>query len=437
MIARFLLPLLAFAIPNPFGQVGLYGPVTVHLKAGDLAPDIIFTNLLSAPVSSSWSQSNLSGKLTVIVFYPDTSHNLQPVTLWNALVEKFADKPVQFVWITGEKDTTLLPWLNQHPIKGWVFHDQPGQTGKAYGLEMPVAVFVGPDRKIIGFRSFPLPDEQILNAALEDRITTTPQSSATIKAFMASNLMLLDAEPRRMSRLDDHKPNFPPSYEVHISPSQGEDRGNYGSDSYCSLRGTSLKEAIQKVYGDINPIRIHLPESLDNDKHYDLSLVLPTPESREKMNQRFQQGIQNYFHLTATRENRQQGVYVVTAGPNHKPPALNLQTNDAMGFSSVSGVEFQTTAGSGGEELAAPKPQPFSALSGVSLDGTVDDLCHTLETVLDRPVLNETNLTGQFEFHVKSTEGAKNDFLQHLRDQTGLIITPTQRVVETLVFEPR
>jgi uncharacterized protein (TIGR03435 family) len=436
MIARFLLPLLAFAIPTAFGQIGLYGPVTTHLKAGDHAPDITFTRLLSAPVSSSWSQSNLSGKFTVIVFYPDTSHNMQPIAKWNEIVEKFAGKPIQFIFITGEREATLLPWLNQHPIKGWVFHDPTGKTGNAYGLEDPVTVYISPDQKILGFRSFPLPEERILDAVLEGRITTTPQTKDTLKAFMASNMVLLEAEPRRMPRPDDHKPNFPPSYEVHISPSQGEDRGNYGGNSYWSLRGTPLKEAIQKVYGNINPIRIHLPATLDTSKRYDFSLVLPAPESHEKMSERIQQGIQNYFHLTATHENRQTPVYVVTTVPNHHPPPLTLHADSGFGSLGSSHIMFQSTDAP--VEIGEwPKPIGIDALRGIYIDGTVDEFCHQLEFQLDRPVINETNLQGQFKFHVEDTRSEKNDFFQRLRDQTGLIITPSQRVVEALIFEPR
>jgi hypothetical protein len=77
MIARFLLPLFALAVPGAFGQIGLYGPVTSHVKAGDRAPDIAFTKVLGAPVAGSWSQTNLSGQLTVLAFYPD------PRTTWS------------------------------------------------------------------------------------------------------------------------------------------------------------------------------------------------------------------------------------------------------------------------------------------------------------------------------------------------------------------
>jgi uncharacterized protein (TIGR03435 family) len=68
--------------------------------------------------------------------------------------------------------------------------------------------------------------------------------------------------------------------------------------------------------------------------------------------------------------------------------------------------------------------------------GTVDELCHRLESALDRPVVNDSGLTGRFEFNVQVPEGGPNDFLKRLREQTGLQIAPAQRAVETLVFRP-
>jgi len=48
---------------------------------------------------------------------------------------------------------------------------------------------------------------------------------------------------------------------------------------------------------------------------------------------------------------------------------------------------------------------------------------------------NEANLQGQFTFSVKSREGAGSDFLERLRDQTGLVIAQAQRTAEILAFE--
>jgi hypothetical protein len=50
-------------------------------------------------------------------------------------------------------------------------------------------------------------------------------------------------------------------------------------------------------------------------------------------------------------------------------------------------------------------------------------------------VVNETRLEGRFAFKVEAGNTARNDFLERLRDQLGLVVTPAQRNVEILVFE--
>jgi uncharacterized protein (TIGR03435 family) len=437
VIARFLLALFALATPCAFGQFEMYGPVTVHLKAGDLAPAIRFDKVLSAPGSAQWNPANLTGQLTILIFYLNTSRNLQTITMWNSLVDEFADKPVQFLFISGEKDTTLLPWLSQHPIKGWVFHDSDGDTGKAYGLESPATIFIGSDGRIIGFgdMGFP-PTASQVNAALEGRITTTQPTSATLKAFIESGQAFLNAEPYRMPGPDENKPKFPPSYTVHISRSQGESRGNFGGDDFWALQGYTLKDAIYALY-HVNPVLVHLPASLDDGKRYDFALVLPEREDQEKMKDRFKRGLQDYFHLTARRESRLVDVYVVTTVPDHKPPAVKPRADERMGgFDRSSSVLFETVGGLD-EVSEGMKPRSIGAIRGVSIDGTADEFCHMLEAELDRPVVNETNLQGEFEFRVEDTKGARNDFLEHLREQLGLVVTPAQRNVETLMFDPR
>lgn len=433
-IARFLL-LLASVVPVSLGQMGFYGPVTAHVKAGDLAPDIKFTKMLNAPVTGSWSQSNLSGQMTVLTFMPDTSHNLQIVELWNAEIKKFDGKPVQFVWITGEEEDTLLPWLDQHPIKGWVFLDPKGQTGNAYGMELPANVIVGTDRKIVGFYDGITETEDLLKAAEEGRITTTRPDRTNLKAFMEGHKMLMNAEPRRMPRPEDNRPAFPPSYTVHISPSQEEGHNNSSGDDLLALKGYTLKEAIKEL-DDVNPVRVHLPASLDNNKHYDFVLVLPEQESREKMKDRMRQGLLDYFHVTERRENRLVDVYVVSAVPNRKPPAA-VSTDDGMGGADVAGMELGGMGGGPEEMSEGMKPQSINSVRSISIDGTVDEFCHWLESSLDRPIVNETTLEGKFKFDVKSREGNENDFLKRLRSQTGIVVSPAQRNVETFVFEPR
>ncbi len=422
-------------------QIAIYGPVSVHIKAGDPVPDLSYTKILSASGGvSTWSSVDFTGKFTVLAFFPDTSHNLQSVSRWNAIVDQFAQKPVQFGWITGEKEATLLPWLKQHPIKGWVFYDPDGASGRAFGMERPAGVIVGPDRNVIGFQNI-FADAETITAALEGRVTTTPAKPdpASIRAFVNSGKVLIDAEPPRFHSLNEYRPNFPPSYTVHISPAASAEGGNFSSDDFRSLRGYSLKRLVTEVYG-VTPPRVVFPPALDTTKLYDVALVLPEREDRQQMDSRIQQGIEDYFHVSATREDRLIDVYVVTS-LNGKPPAA--KDDRRMGSFGRSSSSFSMMDSSSQDSDPAaefgrePSPFTLAQMRSISTDGTADWFCNNLESFLDRPVVNETHLQGQYKFDVKADDGPANDFLDRLRDQLHLAITPDQRRVDVLVFDPR
>jgi hypothetical protein len=150
--------------------------------------------------------------VTVAAIFPDTTDNLQAVTRWNTLVKQFSNKPLQFVWITGEKESSLLPWLAEHPVEGWLLLDAEGDSGRAYGLERPETVIIGADRNILGFDEGLERIVELLNAALEGRIRAEPvkRDRAALDASLKSGMEPLMAEPRRLARIPGLKPKFPP-----------------------------------------------------------------------------------------------------------------------------------------------------------------------------------------------------------------------------------
>lgn len=405
----------------------MYEPVTNLTKAGDIAPDVIFTKVLNVPGSSKWSPENLTGRLTVVATFSDTSNNLYPVTWWNTLIDEFAGEPVQFIWMTGEEESTLLPWLSRHPVKGWVFYDPSDETRKAYGMEFPEYVIIGTDRRIMGFAN--TLTATMLKAFLEGRITRW--ASRQGKSSRASNLVFLQAEPSRWPPVDP-TPSFPPSYTLHVSPSRtGGYLHSLGPD-YLNISGYDLRDAIHYLYGG-EMTRIDLPASLDDGKLYDFALCLPAKESEETMRDRFRQGIEDYFNITAWHESRLLDAYIVTA-TDRQPPRRKVQGPDKFGF-------FNRTSSMGlcivPERDGQLAPLSFDSICTMGFRGTLDEFCQMLEAKLDRPVVNETNLQGEFKFEVESGEGIANDFLERLRDQTGLLITAAQRNVELVVVRPR
>ena len=437
MITRCLVAFLAltFIAMNAHAQTGFFGPVSSNPKAGDLAPEVSIEKILSAPVHTTWNPSNLFGPMTVLTFFPNISFNLQSVMSWNALIDQFTGKPIQFVCITQEKESSLLPFLAKHPLKGFLLLDSSGATGRAYGLEQPATVIIGTDGRIIGFDRAIMPVADTVNAALGGRITTTPvkPGAAEFKAFIESHKVLLDAQGPRLPRPDENKPDFPPSYTVHISPSERENgTANSGGDSWQSYQGYNLKRVISELY-DINPIRIELPASLDDGTPYDFSLVLPERQSHEKILEFLGQGIEDHFYLKSVRERRLMDVYVVTA-TDQRPPAAPVREG---GFFRHITIGLEAPHGVGDPVPAMPKVVSIDGMRGISVEGTADDFCQTLEVKLDRPVVNETNLQGEYVFRVEASETGKNDFLDRLHDELGLVIESTQRNVETLVFNPR
>ena len=101
------------------------------------------------------------------------------------------------------------------------------------------------------------------------------------------------------------------------------------------------------------------------------------------------------------------------------------------------GSEAPDDLGDSYDFAAMPKAVSISGIRSVSVEGTTDEFCQTLESRLDRPVVNETNLQGQYAFSAEASPTGKNDFLDRLHDELGLVIESTQRNVEVLVFNPR
>jgi uncharacterized protein (TIGR03435 family) len=431
------------------GPNGFFGLVSARPKAGDPAPDIVYTKVLHSPGSSAdpapWTSANFSGQVTVIAFFPDTTANLQAVTRWNTIVNQFSNKPVQFVWITGEKEASLLPWLVQHPVQGWVLLDAEGETGRAYGLEIPEGVIIGADHNIVGFDATMEPRAEVLNAALEGRIRTEPlkPEAAAMEAFLKSGAVLLKAEPERMRAFGDHKPKFPPSYDVHIAPSTEEGTSSTGGADYWSVGGFSLKMLIAKTYDmEMEVDRIDFPDASAAEKRYDVALVLPEGESHNAMMHRVQEALEKKFNLTITPETRATDVYVLTA-PKGPGPSLHSTQSSGGGFMSSSVLEWKSadgrppTAKDLQDLMEKQKATSGIEVSSISVaGGTVADFCRTLEQALDRPVIDETRLKGRYDFEVNRGDHSKDEFFAMLADQLGMIATPAVRDVSVVVVRP-
>jgi len=95
MASRMLWIVLAIVATSVFGQV------TAPVQTGDRAPNLTWAKIVASAPNSGGPQG-LVGQTSVLLFLQPVTPNEQALSIWNELVEQFADKPVNFVWIANE-----------------------------------------------------------------------------------------------------------------------------------------------------------------------------------------------------------------------------------------------------------------------------------------------------------------------------------------------
>jgi uncharacterized protein (TIGR03435 family) len=235
-----------------------------------------------------------------------------------------------------------------------------------------------------------------------------------------------------MCQPSPYKPEFPPSYDLHVSRadrSRLRGSGNYAGPDFLSLQGYDLRHAISHVY-EFSPIRIHLPALLNDGTPYNLAMVLPTPEDGAKLRQRFAHALLDHFGLEARREPRATDAHVLSGPFGNR---LGLRPLSAagvfLGHGSLSAHRSQATP-----ITSLPATVALDSITSASVDGSIDDFCRLLEKSLERPVVNETTLAGYFALRVKADEKSAVRFVDCLREQTGLVLAMGLRQIEVLVI---
>lgn len=208
-------------------------------------------------------------------------------------------------------------------------------------------------------------------------------------------------------------PDFPPSYQVHISPTgmANPETSSTTVGNYWVARGWDLKSMIAEAW-HVDESRLEISTPVATGKRYDFAMVLPQPEERETIYKYVQQAIQDEFHVRIERESQAKDVYVLTA-PTGLSPAVRIQPKVAHGG-------FGSNLNMSDHSLSA---------HGI----TMEQLCHVLERRLGRLVVDETKVDGRIDVEVQGEGQGLDARIAMLRDKVGLVLTPDHREVEMLV----
>jgi uncharacterized protein (TIGR03435 family) len=165
---------------------------------------------------------------------------------------------------------------------------------------------------------------------------------------------------------------------------------------------------VNVAYG-FSHARTILPPAMPRE-HFDVMSTMPGGSATPLKDE-----LQKRFHVTAHTETRPADVLVLKV-QNPNPPNLKPHNGDDGNSSWVAG-----------NRKTAIRNQQFSGL------------VYDIESRIGRPVIDETGLTGKYDFEIqwqpRPGESDKDAYLRFLREQLGLELVPATRPIEMLVVE--
>jgi len=172
--------------------------------------------------------------------------------------------------------------------------------------------------------------------------------------------------------------------------------------NHWSLSGATVRRGIAEIF-EVTPVRVDFPAGLDDEKVYDFAVDLPAEGGNTTAF--LQAAFEKQFGISITRENRLMDVYVLTApnGVGKLVPSAPSETHSGRvrnGFLTAHAMDMPMLV----QLLEAP-------------------------LVLNRPVADETHLTGEYDIEGNIIRGGAIQTLQEF----GLAVTPDRRTIEIIV----
>jgi len=195
-----------------------------------------------------------------------------------------------------------------------------------------------------------------------------------------------------------------------------------------SAYGFTLEEIILRAW-DGNRWHVEIPPALRNDARFDFLMVLPEPEPPATCLALLQSAIEQQFGVQITRETVVRDVYGLTKieSPGH----MLRRYPDPEPGTGLSMLSFSVFRG-------RSKNAPMFPLEAFAVHSVpFFYLVNWFEEILGGQVLDETRLPGIYGFELKDRVETPERFIQLLREEAGLVLTPARRQIPTLIVQQK
>ena len=214
----------------------------------------------------------------------------------------------------------------------------------------------------------------------------------------------------RHSGVDDQKAKeeteAPPLFEAFIRSSSSESGGLFPLPGEISGDGITFLNLIAAAYQ--TPFHRVINQAPEVEGKYRVSVV--APRGREEMlYPMFQQMVESTFGIRAHRETREMDVFVLRLRAERHLRLRPSQLQSAQHWFECGRIHAER--------------QPLSVLADV------------LENLLDRAVVDETGLEGEYDWDFAYNRADETSVVKAVQDDLGLEMVPATRPIEVLVVD--
>jgi thiol-disulfide isomerase/thioredoxin len=382
---------------------------------GQPAPALTFTDLLQAPAGAKTDWPSLRGKVVVLEFWATwCSGCVEEIPHLNSLIQSLDPNKVQFIAVDDEDPALVKKFLTTLPIGGWLGFDTSKKIVDAYGVTFRPRTFVIDSQGRVAAILQPnlLTKEQLL-ALAGGKPATFPANDETAERREQAFKEAKAATDGVTAGIDGPKPLFdlsirpgdPAGKTVFVHRRPGKTDNSYTEDMLNAPLSMLFSYA-----ADMPQSRLVIHGTAPYEK-YSLHLAAPDGDIHD-LAPAIELAIATATGMKLSRVATEEDAYVLQATPKT--------------------ASLLPPANSDRESYCFYNP---NAAKLVMLKSTLGSLAQTLETVLDKPVVNETGIAGSFDANFDLPMGDVEAARAALEKNLGLTLVKAKRNIERVVLD--
>jgi len=355
------------------------------------APELSVSQWLQAPDGFTGRSKDLRGKVVVLDFWATWCEPcVRAIPHMNQLAEDFRDKGVLFLAVTDDDEDRLKPFLAERPVNAIIGIDPERKNWSTFSVpSIPHTLLIGKDGHIIGATIPESITPDVLRDTLEDKSPVLPPHEG-----IPSDL-----------EWDDHiqwEDGARPTAYAIIKPIKTSTNGAWPRPGHFTADGIPLVMLVQNAYEtDLFHMDWQMPK---DDQTY--RVAFRVPEGREQQLFPYMRDtLAQFFGVEARWTEQQRDVFLLR----------RIEGRSALPESHAEKELAQMLRGK-----ITLRREPISKL------------CDMLANSFHAIVVDETGLTGQYDFEIPYQPGQPEVTADALKN-IGLEAVKAQRNVRILV----